>query len=120
MMFVQGDLAVDQTKQVNSYQGAMNRSQAGLYGGHPGGVILGTPAPKEIGLLQRVEGALTGVEEIRSRLEGLSARIHGEPMGLPDGPNAAKRQSGMPAALSQIEGEIRECLNLLARLSDQF
>lgn len=82
----------------------------------PGGV---NAAPKEIGLLQRIEGALTGIEEVRRRIEGLSGRIHGEPGNL-SSTDAACRQSGMPAALSQIEGEIRECLNLLARLEDQF
>ena len=87
--------------------------------GAVGAGALGAAAPKEIGLLQRIEGVESGLEDIRNRMENLVARIHGGPASLP-GTNPANRQAGLPAALSRIEAEIRESLNLLTQLNDQF
>lgn len=77
------------------------------------------PAPKEIGILQRIEGVNGGVSEIRMRLESFGARLRGEPEMSPNA-QATTRAAGLTSAITDTENEIRACIGLLTQLSDAF
>lgn len=73
--------------------------------------------PKELGLLQRMEGVAGGVDEIHRRLRELCARVAGVPSGEQGAPS---QPVGMPATLSFCEERIRETIALLNGMERAF
>lgn len=73
--------------------------------------------PKELGIIQRIDGLDSGLSELKAWLENLLARVNGDPTA---GECGMDRPSGIPAALSSAEGRLRDCLNLSAKLNDLF
>lgn len=73
--------------------------------------------PKELGVLQRVDGMRSGLQELRARLERFFDRIDGNARD-------AKEQSPSAASLTGIiadaESELRICLQMADSLNDRF
>lgn len=74
--------------------------------------------PKELGVLQRVDGMRSGLQELRARLERFFDRIDG---------NAGEKANGIApvsvslgGTLSDAELELRTCLHLADTLHDRF
>jgi hypothetical protein len=76
-------------------------------------------APKELGLMQRVEGLRCGLQELRERLEGFGGRIAGHDTQKSPS-NGGAPIGGMPANLSVAEENLRECMALLSQLNEAF
>lgn len=74
--------------------------------------------PKELGVLQRVDGMRSGLQELRARLERFFDRIDGNA-----GQKAATDtdvSASLTGALSDAESELRICLQLADTLHDRF
>lgn len=74
-------------------------------------------APKEIGLIQRIEGVRTGLDQVRHRLTILAERIAGENS---QEKNPEPMPSGIPGNLSMAEQRIREIFALLDGFEQAF
>lgn len=75
-------------------------------------------APKELGLMQRVEGLRCGLQELRERLEGFGGRIAGHDTAK--SPTGSAPIGGLPGNLLVAEENLRECMALLSQLSEAF
>lgn len=73
--------------------------------------------PKELGLIQRVEGLRSGLDEIHSRLKGLGDRLSG--MGG-NANTSDPTPCGLPGNLSCAETRIREILTLIDMFDRSF
>jgi hypothetical protein len=77
-------------------------------------------APKELTILQRLDGLTGGLGELHGNLHNFMRRL-----GL-DQPEAAEALGNAPAphgiemTLSFAEQHLRECMNALTRLNDRF
>lgn len=72
-------------------------------------------APKEIGLLMRVEGVRSGLQEISARLDTFAAKLNGIPTSEAS-PQPAP--CGLPANLSEMEAHVRSIMATLGQLHD--
>lgn len=75
-------------------------------------------APKEIGLLQRVEGVRGGLAEILERAANLECRISGT--GPVPAGNPAPIPNGLASSLADAENSIRAIMQALGRLNEAF
>lgn len=76
-------------------------------------------SPKELTLLQRSEGLVTGLAELRARLDSFSSRISGHPQpATTDAPRPMP--CGLPAHVSEAESELRSCFDIINKLNDAF
>lgn len=98
MSYVAGSIVIDQAK---------------AYGLAGSGSIV-----KEIGFLQRAEGLCAGLDDLQNRLALLTAKVNGTPYGE-DGTSKA-HPSGLDASLSDAEQTLRQCLEAVSRLTNQF
>lgn len=81
----------------------------------------GLTQPKELGVLQRVDGMRSGLQELRARLERFFDRIDenaGE--GSVKGAGAAPIAASLSGTLMDAETELRTCLHLADTLHDRF
>lgn len=75
--------------------------------------------PKELGILQRLEGLNGGLCDLRSRLENFSSRLgFGHPPGAAG--SSAPMPSGITTQIGSAEEQMRECIAILTRLNDLF
>lgn len=86
------------------------------------GNIQGLPGnsnmPKELGVLQRVDGMRSGLQELRARMERFFDRLDGNA-----GQNAANQapvSASLSGTLTDAESELRTCLHLADTLHDRF
>lgn len=75
-------------------------------------------APKEIGVLQRVDGLLVGLSELKGRLQAFDARLAGN--GLDASSASQTLPVGLLSTLSDAEGTLRDCLAMVGSLNDRF
>lgn len=76
-------------------------------------------APKELGILQRADGLRTGLQSLRSRLESFSDRLDGN--GTDKAANGlAPVASSLNGTFSDLESELRQCLQLVDSINDRF
>lgn len=75
-------------------------------------------APKEIGILDRVNGLSGGLYHLRLRLEGFGEKIHNKPQKGEE--PAVSPPLGIRDVLQNAEVELRSCLNLIDDLHSQF
>jgi hypothetical protein len=75
--------------------------------------------PKELGIIQRVQGLASGLGEVRERIRVFNERLGFEPPAPPMQP-APAMESGIPAQIMAAEEHLRECINALNRLNDLF
>lgn len=88
----------------NAYQGAAQNA-------------LGANQPKELGVLQRVEGLRSGLSQFKGRLIAFQDRLQGT------GDQSVKES--MPAAgiygnLSEAENDLRTCMSILSAIDGAF
>lgn len=95
-------MIVDNAK---AYLGQLNQQMLGV--------------PKELGILQRVEGLSSGLHELLDRLDGMSSRLQG--VGSADA-NAKQPPptSGIYGALNAAEDRLRAALAMASELNDRF
>lgn len=77
----------------------------------------GASAPKEIGILQRVDGVRSGLEELAGRLEGFVGRLGG---GISGNVAATPSPPGLVTSLSDAEGHLRRCFEIIGQLDNAF
>lgn len=75
-------------------------------------------APKELGIIQRVDGINSGLKELRQRLEIFSDRL--DATGRPGTDQTESCAIGLNGTLTDAEGELRTCLHLVNTLHDRF
>lgn len=97
--------------------GGLQQGQAQLTGYGSTGQA-GLNAPKEIGLLQRVEGVRGGLAEILERAANLECRISGT--GPVPAGNPAPIPNGLASSLADAENSIRAIMQALGRLNEAF
>jgi hypothetical protein len=74
--------------------------------------------PREIGILQRVDGLRSGLEGLRCQLADFIDRVSGSPSG---GSNAQSTAPvGIVNGLAEAEEHFRACLLFVAQLNDKF
>lgn len=92
--------------------------------GLPSGIERGYPMnaqagqPKEIGVMQRLDGIRSGVNEIEYQLRAFIASLHGTPPTAEA--TAAAHPPGIIGSLSDTEASIRETMNMLKQLAEAF
>lgn len=86
------------------------------YQSHP--VSTSAAAPKEIGVIQRLEGIRSGVNEIEYQLRAFIAALHGN-SPTPEA-TAGVHPPGITGTLSGTEASIRETMGMLKQLADAF
>lgn len=77
-----------------------------------------TASPKEIGVMQRLDGVRSGVSEIEVQLRAFISALQGTP--APQNPNMPVSQPGITGVISDTEASIRETLSMLRQLADSF
>jgi hypothetical protein len=75
-------------------------------------------APKELGILQRVDGMRSGLQELRSRLERFFDRIDANAGNAQKGENSVA--ASLTGTLSDAENELRICLHMADSLHERF
>lgn len=96
--------------------GAFNRSHDAKIYTQAGPATPG--APRELGMLARIDGVRGGVGEIRHRLEVFRGRLNGADTPMPMATETSPL--GLGSTVSATEEEIRACINLLVELSEAF
>lgn len=74
--------------------------------------------PKELGILQRVDGMRGGLQDLRKHLENLFDRMDGN--AGEKAANANIVAASLSGTLSDAENELRICLGLVGTLNDRF
>lgn len=74
--------------------------------------------PKELGVLQRVDGMRSGLQELRARMERFFDRLDGN--AGEKAANGATSAASLSGTLSDAETELRTCLHLADTLHDRF
>jgi hypothetical protein len=86
------------------------------YQGMQQGAIAGN-MPRELGIIDRVQGLNGGISELYGRLSSLIERVDGSDTGGVVMPASTKLAPGLTNVLSEAEANLRGCMELLGQLN---
>lgn len=90
--------------------------QPANYGAGLGGAVLNKP--RELGLIERSVGVVTGLQSLHEKLGLLRDKIEGG--GADCGKESSPTPSGLPGQLSESESVLRACHSLLDDIAGKF